>query len=206
VETGAGLTTITVNADDSVTVDMGQPILAPTEIPTTFSGERALGVKLAVDGQELTISCVSMGNPHAITFVGPDVLDAYPLTLTGPKVEHHTAFPQRTNFEICEVLAPDRMRVRVWERGAGITLACGTGACAATVAAALDGRLRPPAQIELPGGTLTIDWSPGSAVMMTGPAEYVFSGTYPRPDWWETLAVAPTTRVETATREAAVVG
>jgi diaminopimelate epimerase len=201
VETGAGLTTITANDDGTVTVDMGQPILSPRDIPTTLGGDKALGVPLDIEGEQMTVSCVSMGNPHAIIFVGHGVLDNYPLEVTGPKVEHHAAFPQRTNFEVCEVVASDRMRVRVWERGAGITLACGTGACASTVAAALDGRLTPPASVELPGGTLTIDWSPGGSVLMTGPAEYVFSGTYPRPAWWE--AQAPTPAPE---REAAVVG
>jgi diaminopimelate epimerase len=201
VETGAGPTTITVNDDGSVTVDMGQPILTPSQIPTTLGGEKALGVTLDVDGEQIVVSCVSMGNPHAIAFVGPGVLDRYPLEVTGPKVEHHSAFPQRTNFEVCEVVAPDRMRVRVWERGAGITLACGTGACASTVAAALNGRLTPPASVELPGGTLSIDWSSGGPVLMTGPAEYVFSGTYPRPAWWEAKAATPA-----PAREAAVVG
>src|SRR5262249_42278617 len=92
--------------------------------------------------QTLVVSCVSMGNPHAITFAGLDVLDGYPLEVIGPKVEHHAAFPQRTNFEICEGLAPDRMRVRVWERGAGITRACGTAAWAAATPAGLPGRGR----------------------------------------------------------------
>ncbi len=209
VETGAGITTITVNADDSVTVDMGKPILKPNEIPTTLGGEDALKVGVTIDGEEISLSCVSMGNPHAITFVGPGVLDAYPLEVTGPKVEHHVAFPQRTNFEVCEGLAPDLMRVRVWERGTGITLACGTGACASTVAAALAGKLRPPARVELPGGALTIDWSPGGSVLMTGPAEYVFTGTYPRPNWWDSLATAredADQKAHSTPLEAAIVG
>jgi diaminopimelate epimerase len=178
VETGAGLTSITVHPDGLVTVDMGAPIFAPAAIPTTLTGDDALDVPLEVDDRRFTVSCVSMGNPHAITFLEPGVLDAYPLETIGPKVEHHALFPQRTNFEVCEVVAPDQMRVRVWERGAGITLACGTGACAATVAATAAGRVSPPLRVELPGGTLTIDWAPGGTVKMTGPAAYVFTGAY----------------------------
>src|SRR5439155_18122894 len=123
---------------------MGQPVLTPSEIPTKLGGEDALNVAIDVDGDIITLGCVSMGNPHAITFVEPGVIDGYPLEFTGPKVEHHEAFPQRTNFEVCEVVASDRMRIRVWERGAGITLACGTGACASTVAAVLAGKLQTP--------------------------------------------------------------
>ncbi len=178
VETGAGLSTIRVNADGTVTVDMGAPILDPIAIPTTLRGENALDVALEVAGERLDVSCVSMGNPHAIIFVERGGLDAYPLATMGPKVEHHPTFPQRTNFEVCEVLAPNHMRIRVWERGAGITLACGTGACASTVAAVLAGRLTAPARVDLPGGTLIIDWVPGGTVKMTGPAEYVFTGAY----------------------------
>jgi diaminopimelate epimerase len=178
VETGAGPTSIKVHPDGMVTVDMGAPILAPEQIPTTLSGENALEVQLEVDDQRLNISCVSMGNPHAITFVDEGTLASYPLEAIGPKVEHYALFPQRTNFEVCTVLGPDHMRVRVWERGAGITLACGTGACAATVAAILAQRLTSPARVDLPGGTLTIEWAPGSTVKMTGPAEYVFCGSY----------------------------
>lgn len=178
VETGAGLTTITVQPGGLVTVDMGAPIFTPAEIPTTLDGDRALDVPLEVAGSRLTVGCVSMGNPHAVTFVEPGALDRFPLETLGPRVEHHPLFPQRTNFEVCEVLAPDHMRVRVWERGAGITLACGTGACAATVVGAVGGRISPPVRVELPGGTLTIDWSPGGSVRMTGPAAYVFTGAY----------------------------
>jgi diaminopimelate epimerase len=203
VETGAGVSAITVHADGTVTVDMGAPILAPEQIPTTLRGENALDVALEVDGERLDVSCVSMGNPHAITFVAPGALASYPLETVGPKVEHHPTFPQRTNFEICEVLATDHMRIRVWERGAGITLACGTGACAATVAAVLGGRLTAPARIDLPGGTLRIDWAPGGTVKMTGPAEYVFTGAY-RVVGTNAAASAPAQLDEA--REVAVVG
>jgi diaminopimelate epimerase len=182
VETGAGLTAITVHPDGAVTVDMGAPILKAADIPTTLSGEDALDVTLSVDGERIPMSCVSMGNPHAVTFVEPGALDAYPLEAIGPKVEHHPMFPQRTNFEVCEVLDAGHMRVRVWERGAGITLACGTGACASVVVAALSGRVQPPVRVELPGGELTINWSQGGPVLMTGPTAYVFTGTFPSPE------------------------
>ncbi len=201
VETGAGVSAIVVNADGTVTVDMGAPILAPEEIPTTLRGENALDVALEVDGERLDLSCVSMGNPHAITFVEAGALERYPLETVGPKVERHPLFPERTNFEVCEVLAPDHMRIRVWERGAGITLACGTGACASTVAAVLGGRLRAPARIDLPGGTLRIDWVSGGTVKMTGPAEYVFTGAYRVA---EATGVAPANSQQE--REVAVVG
>jgi diaminopimelate epimerase len=178
VETGAGVTTITMAVDGRVTVDMGKPIFDPTEIPTTLSGADALDVTLSLGDLELPVGCVSMGNPHAVMFVEPGVLDDYPLEQVGPRVERHPLFPARVNFEVCEVVAPDHMRVRVWERGAGITLACGTGACAATVVATRAGRLRPPARVDLPGGQLTIDWTEGGSALMTGPTAYVFTGTW----------------------------
>lgn len=179
VEFGDKIQTITINDDGSVTVDMGQPIFTAADIPTAVIGDDALDVTLSLEGERLPVSCVSMGNPHAVTFVEPGVLDGYPLERIGPQVENHPLFPQRTNFEVCEVLGADRMRVRVWERGAGITLACGTGACASVVVAAMAGRVQPPVRVELPGGELTIGWTPDGSVLMTGPAEYVFTGSYP---------------------------
>lgn len=178
VETGAGIGAITVRDDGSVTVDMGAPIFAPADIPTTLTGADALDVALTVDGDRLDVSCVSMGNPHAVTFVGGDKLDSYPLEVIGPKVEHHQLFPQRTNFEVCQVVDEHHIRVRVWERGAGITLACGTGACASAVVAMTLGRVQAPVSVELPGGVLSIDWHDGGPVMMTGPTAYVFAGTW----------------------------
>jgi diaminopimelate epimerase len=186
VETGAGVGAIVVRDDGSVTVDMGAPIFNPADVPTTLSGEHALNVPLIVDGERVAVSCVSMGNPHAVTFVARDELDRYPLEAIGPKVEHHDVFPQRTNFEVCEVLDEGHMRVRVWERGAGITLACGTGACASAVVATTLGRVTPPVNVELPGGVLSIDWREGGSVMMTGPTAYVFSGA-----WSDPTAPAP---------------
>jgi len=179
VETGAGVSAINVHDDGTVTVDMGAPILTPAEIPTMLSGERALDVPLSVGGQRFDVSCVSMGNPHAVTFVDRGALDSYPLETVGPLVEHNALFPRRTNFEVCEVLDDRHMRVRVWERGAGITLACGTGACGAAVVATILGHVRPAVSVELPGGVLTIDWREGGPVMMTGPTAYVFAGAWP---------------------------
>ncbi len=178
VETGAGVAAISMHADGSVTVDMGRPIFAPADIPTTLGGDRAFNVGLSIDGERLVVNCVSMGNPHAVTFVDANRLDDYPLEAIGPKVEHYDLFPRRTNFEVCEVLDERNMRVRVWERGAGITLACGTGACASAVVATATGRVRPPVNVELPGGVLSIDWREGGTVLMTGPTAYVFAGTY----------------------------
>jgi len=179
VETGAGVSGITVHEDGTVTVDMGAPIFAPAQIPITLAGDRALDVPISVDGRHFDVNCVSMGNPHAVSFLDPGELDAYPLEAIGPQVEHYDLFPQRTNFEVCEVLDDHQMRVRVWERGAGITLACGTGACASAVIATTLGRVHPPLSVELPGGVLTIDWPDGGPVMMTGPTAYVFTGAWP---------------------------
>jgi len=178
VETGAGISTIRIATDGAVTVDMGNPILDPGGIPVTVAGEDALDVTLNLDEGPLAVSCVSMGNPHAVTFLESGSLATYPLETIGPRVEHHALFPERTNFEVCEVVAPHFMRVRVWERGAGITLACGTGACASVVVAAITKRVQRPVRVELPGGTLTIDWDGAGPVLMTGPAEYVYTGTY----------------------------
>jgi diaminopimelate epimerase len=180
VETGAGASSITIAADGAVTVDMGRPILNPSAIPVEVAGDTALNVSLNLGHDEtLRLGCVSMGNPHAVMFVESEELDKYPLASIGPRVEHHSLFPERTNFEVCEIVTPHLMRVRVWERGAGITLACGTGACASAVVATSAGRVQSPVQVELPGGTLVINWDGSGPVLMTGPAEYVFTGTLP---------------------------
>jgi diaminopimelate epimerase len=162
-------------------VDMGPPVFAPAYIPAAIDGTDALDVSLTVDGEDISVSCVSMGNPHAVTLLERGRLDDYPLGAIGPKVERHGLFPQRTNFEVCEVLDDRHMRVRVWERGAGLTLACGTGACASAVVATTSGQVHPPVSVELPGGVLSIDWHEGGSVMMTGPTAYVFTGAWPEP-------------------------
>jgi diaminopimelate epimerase len=126
----------------------------------------------------LHLSAVSMGNPHAVAFFEPTALAALPLHEIGPRVERHTLFPQRTNFEAVAITSRHSATVRVWERGAGPTLACGTGACAVTVAGILRGALDSPVAVTLPGGTLEIEWERGGSVFMTGPATYAFRGTW----------------------------
>ncbi|HEY9825835.1 MAG TPA: diaminopimelate epimerase [Stenomitos sp.] len=178
IHTLAGMIVPQVQPDGQIKVDMGTPRLLAAEIPTTLaaSDDKAVNRELEVDGQSWQVTCVSMGNPHCITFV--DAVDAIPLAEIGPRFEHHPAFPQRTNTEFIEVSTPNYLKMRVWERGAGATLACGTGACAALVAGVLTGRCEPDATVELPGGPLRIEWQGlGQSVWMTGPAERVFTGT-----------------------------
>jgi diaminopimelate epimerase len=177
IHTLAGVIRPTLEADGQVTVDMGEPQLLPDRIPTTLGAgkEKAIAETLNVAGQDWTVTCVSMGNPHCITFV-PSVA-AVPLADLGPQFEHHPAFPQRTNTEFVEVVGRDYLKMRVWERGSGITLACGTGACATVVAAVLNGHSDRRATVELPGGPLQIHWSEAdNRIYMTGPAERVFTG------------------------------
>jgi diaminopimelate epimerase len=178
VETLAGVLELTFPGDGRVRVDMGPPRLAPREIPIRVEGEPVLDYPLEVAGHTLRLSAVSMGNPHAVAFMDVAELEALPLHTVGPAVEHHALFPQRTNFEAAAVTSRHSATVRVWERGAGPTLACGTGACAVAVAGILRGVLESPVAVALPGGTLEIEWQPGSPVFMTGPAEYVFRGRW----------------------------
>ena len=177
IHTLAGLISPTLQPDGQVTVDMGPPYLLAQEIPTTLAtaGEKVVNLPLTVADQIWPVTCVSMGNPHCITFVA-DVA-AIALDALGPQFEHHGAFPQRINTEFIQVVRPDYLKMRVWERGAGITLACGTGACAALVAGVLNGLCDRAATVELPGGPLHIEWSAtDNRVSMTGPAELVFRG------------------------------
>ena len=160
-----------------VRVEMGRPVLEPAKIPTTLPGEPPLlDAPLDVDGETVRVSCVSMGNPHAVLFV-PDV-DAAPVERLGPRIEHHPAFPNRTNVEFVTVESRGRIRQRTWERGTGETLACGSGACATVVASILRGVADSRVRVELRGGDLDIAWAGGAAsVFMTGPAATVFTGT-----------------------------
>ncbi len=178
IETLAGMITPQIQeADGQVTVDMGVPRLTAAEIPTTLvdGNLKAIAQPLEVAGQTWSVTCVSMGNPHCITFV--DNVAEIALESIGPQFEHHPVFPQRTNVEFIQVVAPDYLKMRVWERGAGITLACGTGACAALVAGFITGRCQRKATIELPGGPLVIEWSESNQrIYMTGPAKRVFTG------------------------------
>lgn len=183
VETLAGLQELEVRRQGSQTlvqVDMGPPRLSPPEIPVDLPAEtyrRVVDYALAVEGRRIDITCVSMGNPHAVAFVTEPVAE-FPLLELGPKVEHHPLFPRRVNFEVARVLGRGHMEVRVWERGAGPTLACGTGACAAVVAASLHGWVDREVGVSLPGGSLHVAWDGQGPVYMTGPAERVFTGEW----------------------------
>lgn len=160
---------------DLVEVDMGEPILDAQKIPSTLEG-RVIKYPLEVEGRSYDVSCLSMGNPHCVLFVN-DVTD-FPVEALGPILEHHKLFPKRINVEFVQILSPTILKMRVWERGAGETFACGTGACAALVAAVLNGHSERQATLQLKGGELKIHWSEkDNHVYMTGPATEVFSGT-----------------------------
>jgi diaminopimelate epimerase len=176
IYTLAGVMIPKLESDGRVTVDMGTPQLNASQIPTTLAEaeHKAIDVPLEVAGKTWAVTCVSMGNPHCITFV--EDADAIPLETIGPQFEHHPAFPQRTNTEFIQVVRPDYLKMRVWERGAGATLACGTGACASVVAGVLTGKSDRKATVELPGGCLEIEWAQDQRVYMTGSATRVFTG------------------------------
>jgi len=163
---------------EQVTVDMGEPILENEKVPTTLAGNPPINVLLPVGDETLSVTCVSMGNPHCVSFVD-ELTDALVLGI-GPKVERHAAFPKRVNAEFVKVNKPDDVAVRVWERGSGETLACGTGACAVCVAGVLTKRTGRKITAHLPGGDLHLHWSEtDNHVYMTGPAVEVFSGDWP---------------------------
>jgi diaminopimelate epimerase len=181
VETLAGVIEPTLEADGGVTVDMGAPILQPEQVPFDAAG---LGGRKACDdtlwpleinGKTILFSVVSMGNPHAVHIVGN--VDLAPVAADGPAIEHHPRFPKRVNAGFMQIVDRRHIRLRVFERGAGETLACGTGACAAAVAGIRQGLLDSPVAVETRGGILTIAWAGGGqAVKMTGPAVTVFEG------------------------------
>jgi diaminopimelate epimerase len=179
-ETLAGPIATEVLAHDgavaTVRVDMGAPRFRPSEIPVVAEGDEVREAPFDVDGQALALTCVGMGNPHAVAVVA-SVTD-FPLDRIGPLVEHHPAFPHRTNFEIVEVLSPDHLLMRVWERGVGETMSCGTGACAVAVAGQLVRGTSAEVAVAVPGGLLTVDWKPGQDVMLSGPAETSFTGEF----------------------------
>jgi len=177
IHTLAGVITPQLQSNGQVTVDMGLPRLLAGEIPTTLAAadQKVINLPLEVEGTSWDVTCVSMGNPHCITFV--EDVAAIPLASIGPSFEHHPVFPQRTNTEFIQVVRRDYLKMLVWERGAGVTLACGTGACASLVAGVLTLKCDRQATIELPGGPLEISWSElDQRVYMTGPAEKVFIG------------------------------
>lgn len=177
IHTLAGAIAPRLEGEGQVSVDMGMPQLRAAEIPTTLGNpeEKVINQPLEVGGESWSVTCVGMGNPHCITFV--EDTEAIPLEKIGPQFEHHLVFPQRTNTEFIQVVRPDYLKMRVWERGAGETLACGTGACASVVAGVLTNRCDRLCTVELPGGCLKIHWSQADQrVYMTGPAERVFTG------------------------------
>ena len=179
IDTLAGLIVPKLESSGEVTVDMGEPELSAAKIPTTLNGGegKVVAQPLEVGDRTWSVTTVSMGNPHCITFVEDSQEIA--LEQIGPLFEHHPVFPQRTNTEFIEVVKSDYVKMRVWERGAGITLACGTGACATVVAGVLNNKCDRNCTVELPGGCLQINWSPtDNRVYMTGPATEVFRGKY----------------------------
>lgn len=178
ISTLAGPMVPEVLADGQVAVDMGEPILEGAKVPTLLSTNeegRVIDAPLEVAGRSWQVTCVSMGNPHAVVFV--DSVADFPLAEIGPQFEKHPMFPARINTEFVEVCSPSHLKMCVWERGAGPTLACGTGACALLVAAVLTGRASRDCTVDLPGGSLHISWrEEDNRLIMTGPAELVFAG------------------------------
>ncbi|MBU8905395.1 diaminopimelate epimerase [Desertibacillus haloalkaliphilus] len=185
IETLAGLVEATVHTEDGknvdlVTVDMGEPRLKRKDLPMLGDPEaEVIAEPLELDGETLAMTAVSMGNPHVIFFV--DTIDEAPVTSVGPRLEKHELFPEWVNVEFVEVVSEKELHFRVWERGSGITQACGTGACAAVVAAALNEKVARDQEVivHLLGGDLNITWTSEGKVLMTGPAETIFKGTFP---------------------------
>lgn len=181
VESMGAVKYIDVNVEDgkvvSARVDMGKPILNPKDIPVICDGERAINVPITVNDVDYKMTCVSMGNPHAVVFIDRSPKD-FPLEQVGPLFENNAVFPDRTNTEFAFVADRKNIEMRVWERGSGETLACGTGTCATVVAAILNGLVDNDVTVHLIGGDLQIQWSgnENDSVIMTGPAETVFSG------------------------------
>ncbi len=174
VETLGGTIYPRIEPDGLVTVNMGVPRFDPKDVPFEAVARQSV-YDLEVDGCNVPVTVLSMGNPHAVQLV--DDVGAAPVTTQGPKIEHHPRFPKRVNAGYLEVVDRTRLRVRVWERGAGETLACGTGACAAMVAGRLQGLIDEKVEVQVRGGTLRISWrGEGEPVMMTGPAVSVFEG------------------------------
>jgi len=182
VETGAGILTLQLfpGADERierVRVNMGAPRLTRADLPMTGAADRrAVDVELAVNGEVFRATCVSMGNPHCVIYV--DDVEHFPVADVGPLIEHHAWFPERINVHFVQVLSATEVRQRTWERGAGETLACGTGAAAVCVSGVLTGRGDRSLLVHLPGGELRMEWAADGDVYMTGPATEVFSGEW----------------------------
>ncbi len=181
IETGRGVLALRMLEGPSgkiekVRVNMGAPILEASRIPTTLSGNPPVLVPLTAAGKSFAVTCVSMGNPHCITFVD-QITDDWVLRV-GPEIETHAAFPRRVNAEFIQIVSRQEFIMRVWERGSGETQACGTGACAAAVAGVLAGLTDRKVLGHLPGGDLELEWAESGDVLMTGPAAEVFSGEW----------------------------
>ncbi len=180
IETSAGIKTAEPKDRASrFRVNMGEPRFRPEDLPVVVSASQVpiLDYPVNVADKKPLLSFVSMGNPHGVCFV--DDVNGFPLSDLGPKVEHHELFPRRINFEIAHIVSRREIMARVWERGAGETLSCGTGACAIAVASRLHGYVDSPVDIRLPGGTLSVEWDRKGSVYLTGPAELVFTGDWP---------------------------
>lgn len=182
IETRAGVKTVRLFVEGGIAVrarvDMGEPRLLRDQIPMKGNaGERCIDTALSAAGQEFRITAVSMGNPHAIIYT--EDVDAVDLLKLGPAIERNEAFPERTNVHIVQIISPSEVRMRTWERGSGVTLACGTGASAVCVAGVLTDRNGRRVLIHLPGGDLEIEWAEDNHVFMTGPATKVFTGEWP---------------------------
>lgn len=186
VETLAGIKHLELTVEDGkavlVKVNMGAPELAPEQIPVAAERKTAVKIPIKVKEREYEMTCVSMGNPHCVIFMEEDV-SQLDLAAMGPDFEHHTCFPKRINTEFVNVINPHTLRMRVWERGSGETLACGTGACATAVAAILNGLVKSEVTVQLLGGDLKIRWEgEGTPVYMTGSAAVVFGGEIDLPE------------------------
>lgn len=181
IETMAGIKTLYLEIEDKVvkmvTVEMGEPILDASLVPVLLEEKRVIHRKMQIDKDEFYITCVSMGNPHTIIFV--EDMKEVELERLGPVIEQLEIFPKKTNVEFVEVINDQIIRMRVWERGTGVTLACGTGACASVVASVLNGVTNNRVDVILDGGILTVDWNRiTNQISMRGPAEFVFDGEY----------------------------
>ena len=184
VETISGIRRIELQGNQSISVGMGEPKFKASDIPVVIEPEKKLvdiksllGYPVTVDGIELLLNLVSMGNPHAVYFWQRPLAD-FPLARLGPRVENLSIFPDRVNFEVARVVNRKRIEARVWERGVGETLACGSGACAITVAARLYGYTGDKVDIKLPGGVLEVTWDGAGEVFLSGPAKIIFNGEW----------------------------
>lgn len=174
IETLAGIIKPEIKGD-SVAVDMGEPLLAGPDIPVNIAG-KVINHPVTFSNIDLGITCVSMGNPHCVIFYPPE--GEPPVSELGPVIENDDLFPRKTNVEFVQVQNPKEIKVKVWERGAGLTLACGTGACASVVAGVLNQKTARKVLVHLPGGDLDVEWKNDNRVCMTGPAEFVFKAEF----------------------------